>query len=83
MRKGLHAHYGDDSVGMGGTFNVAKGSIKAHVMPGFSETPIESDADVDAWLKFFDMHAPLTCLSCFISHDPGLDLRVEHTHFFR
>jgi hypothetical protein len=28
------------------------------------------------------MSAPLICLSEFVSHDPGLDLRIEHTHCF-
>ena len=52
-------------------------------MPDFSETPLTTDAEVEAWLHFYHAHAPLICLcgSC-VSHDPGLDLRVEHTHVF-
>ena len=37
---------------------------------------------VDKWLKFFEMHAPLTCQTTFISDQMGIDFRMEHTHFF-
>ncbi|KAH6934151.1 hypothetical protein HPB50_021050 [Hyalomma asiaticum] len=37
---------------------------------------------MNSWLKFFEMEAPLVCLSVFVSHDPGWDLRIEHTHCF-
>jgi len=51
-------------------------------MPDFSKEPLKSRAEVGKWLKYFDMAAPLVCLSVFHSHDPGLDLRIEHTHCF-
>ncbi len=38
--------------------------------PDFSETPLENDEQVNKWLRFYECHAPLTCLSVFISHDP-------------
>ncbi|XP_002738479.1 ester hydrolase C11orf54-like [Saccoglossus kowalevskii] len=82
MRKALKEKYGDKPVGMGGTFIIEKGKAKIHIMPDFSEVPLDSNEKVDQWLKFFDMKAILVCLSVFISHDPGLDLRVEHTHCF-
>eukprot|EP00049_Salpingoeca_infusionum_P007443 m.121073 g.121073 ORF g.121073 m.121073 type:complete len:252 (+) comp13700_c0_seq7:722-1477(+) len=82
MREGLGAHYDDKPVGIGGVFLIEKGSAKYHVMPDFSKIPLESDAAVDGWLKFYHTSAPFTCLSTFISHDPGLDLRVDHTHGF-
>jgi len=34
------------------------------------------------WLKFYEMDAPFTCLSFLLSEDPGLDIRVEHSHGF-
>ena len=49
-------------------------------MPDFSPCPINNDQEVNNWLKFYSMSAPLTVLSVFISSDPGLDLRVEHSH---
>ncbi|XP_070571698.1 ester hydrolase C11orf54 homolog [Ptychodera flava] len=82
MRKTLKAKYGEKPVGFGGVFLIEKGKAKIHVMPEFSTKPIESDAAVNEWLKFYEMKATLVCLSTFISADPGLDLRVEHTHCF-
>lgn len=32
MRQTLEKHYGDKPVGMGGTFLVQKGKVKAHIM---------------------------------------------------
>lgn len=81
MRKGLYNHYGKDrSVGMGGTFLTKSGKLKIHVMPDFSTTPLTCEADVENWLNFYEMKSPFVCLSTFISCDPGLDLRIEHTH---
>ncbi|XP_075822898.1 ester hydrolase C11orf54 homolog isoform X2 [Microtus pennsylvanicus] len=83
MRQTLESHYGNKPVGMGGTFIVQKGKVKAHIMPAeFSSCPLNSDEAVNKWLHFFEMTAPLVCLPVFVSKDPGLDLRLEHTHFF-
>ncbi|XP_072040997.1 ester hydrolase C11orf54-like [Amphiura filiformis] len=82
MRKTLQTKYGDKPVGMGGTFVMEKGKAKIHIMPEFSKTPITSNEDVNNWLKFYEMKAPLIALSVFVSNDPGLDLRVEHSHCF-
>lgn len=77
-------------IGMGGVFKVAKGQVRAHVMPPFKKTLMEDGPEVEDWLKFFPMGPDLTCLSVFLTGDPtkgtsrphGLDLRLEHTHFF-
>lgn len=82
MRHTLARYYGDKPVGLGGVFVIEKGKAKIHVMPRFSETPLKTDADVNNWLKFYDMSAPLVCVGVFESHDPGLDLRIEHFHCF-
>lgn len=83
MRKSLREHYGDKAVGMGGTFVIQEGKAKLHVMPReFSACPLNTDEDVDRWLNYYEMRAPLICQSVFVSHDPGFDLRVEHTHCF-
>jgi len=84
IRKVMHAHYGEDKpVALGGVFIMDKGQAKLHVMPDFSETPLTTDEEVENWLHFYHADAPLICLcgSC-VSHDPGFDLRVEHTHVF-
>ncbi|XP_039262808.2 ester hydrolase C11orf54 homolog [Styela clava] len=81
MRKGMDSHYDKERpVGMGGTFLTKKGKLKIHVMPDFSKTPLKSDADIENWLNFYHVRSPFVCLSTFISCDPGLDLRIEHTH---
>ncbi|XP_060090918.1 ester hydrolase C11orf54 homolog [Heteronotia binoei] len=82
IRKALEKHYGDKPVGMGGTFVIQKGKAKIHVMPEFSTCPLNTDDDVNNWLKFFEMKAPLICQPVLVSRDPGFDLRLEHTHCF-
>ncbi|CAN7987215.1 unnamed protein product, partial [Ixodes pacificus] len=70
MRNGLKAKYGTEPVGMGGAFLLAQGKAKLHIMPMFSTAPLLTDAAMNQWLKFFEMNAPLVCLSTFVSHDP-------------
>lgn len=83
MRKALEKYYGDKPVGMGGTFIIQKGKAKIHIMPSeFSVCPLETEEDVNNWLKFFEMKAPLICQPVLVSQDPGFDLRLEHTHCF-
>ncbi|MCL4128494.1 UNVERIFIED_CONTAM: hypothetical protein GTU68_033486, partial [Idotea baltica] len=80
MRKALEEEYGDKAVGVGGTFLMKKGTAKIHVMPQFSKTALKSEDDVNKWLNFFDMKGPMVFMSVFVSRDPGLEFRVEHTH---
>ncbi|TNM84671.1 hypothetical protein fugu_008849 [Takifugu bimaculatus] len=83
LRKALHAHYPDKSLALGGTFIIQKGKAKIHIMPReFSTCPLNTNDDVNKWLKHFEVSAPLVCQSVLVSNDPGLDLRVEHTHCF-
>jgi hypothetical protein len=81
IQDALKSNYGDRPVSMGGVFVIKKGKAMLHVMPDFSKEPMEV-AQVKDWLKFFEMRAPLICLTAFHSYDPGLDLRMEHTHCF-
>lgn len=81
-RKTLQDHYGTQPVGLGGVFLVEKGKANLHIMPDFSCEPLNSEADVNSWLKFYEMDATLICLGELVSYDPGLDLRVEHFHCF-
>ncbi|XP_045115366.1 ester hydrolase C11orf54 homolog [Portunus trituberculatus] len=80
LRQALESHYGDKPVGLGGTFRLVQGKAKTHVMPDFSPVPLTCNDDVNKWLNFYDMEAPMVFLSTLISRDPGLDLRVEHSH---
>jgi Domain of Unknown Function (DUF1907) len=82
IRDSLKARYGERTVSMGGVFLIKSGRAKLHVMPDFSPSPLITDSEKLAWLRFYDCDAPLVCLSVLHSNDPGLDLRIEHTHCF-
>lgn len=82
MRKALKSYYGDKVVALGGVFLVESGRAHLHIMPDFSKEPLACDEDVQKWLNFYDMSAPLVCVGELVSHDPGMDLRVEHFHCF-
>uniref|UniRef100_A0A3Q4AUL8 DUF1907 domain-containing protein n=1 Tax=Mola mola TaxID=94237 RepID=A0A3Q4AUL8_MOLML len=83
LRTTLQGHYPDKSLALGGTFIIQRGKAKIHIMPReFSACPLNTDDDVNNWLKHFEVSAPLICQSVLVSRDPGLDLRVEHTHCF-
>lgn len=59
-----------------------QGKAKQHVMDDFSTVPLLTDNDVNKWLNFFEMSAPLIALGTLVSGDMGLDLRVQHFHSF-
>jgi len=80
MRETLVEAFPEKSIGLGGVFNIVAGKAKIHVMPDFSPCPLTTDEAVNKWLKFYEMSAPFTVLSVFVANDPGLDLRVEHSH---
>ncbi|KAM9781982.1 ester hydrolase C11orf54 homolog [Syngnathus typhle] len=83
LRKTLEVQYPDKVLALGGTFIIQKGKAKIHIMPReYSVCPLNTDEDVNSWLKHFEVNAPLICQSVLVSKDPGLDLRVEHTHCF-
>ncbi|XP_064612876.1 ester hydrolase C11orf54-like [Liolophura sinensis] len=82
LRKALADHFASKPVGMGGTFAIEKGKAKLHIMPSFSKVPLTCDEDVDKWLKYYEMSAPIICVGELISHDPDLDLRMEHFHCY-
>jgi len=82
MRQALVEYYGNDKqVGLGGVLLIKKGKIKSHIMPGFP--PCDVDRGQVEWLKYYEVSAPITCMSVFVSTDLHKDeLRIEHTHFF-
>lgn len=82
LQSALRNHYGTQPVGLGGTFVLSKGKARVHVMPCYSETPLQTDVEIQNWLKFFEMSSPLTCLGYLMSYDPGFSLRMEHFHCF-
>lgn len=83
IQKALEAAYGERLVSLGGVFVVGAGTVKMHVMPDFPGEPFEEPDGVDRWLRFYDMQAPMVCLSILHAGSDGdLNLRREHTHCF-
>lgn len=82
IRDAIKDTYGERTVSLGGVFLIKAGKAKLHVMPDFSKTPLNTTEEKLNWLRFYDMSAPLVCLSVFHSRDPGMGLRIEHTHCF-
>lgn len=58
-----------DLPGLGGTFVLLEGKVKHHVMPDFSARALCSDDDVDAWLHYFEMRAPITHVGTLVTGD--------------
>ena len=82
IQNALKREFGERVISIGGVFLVRTGKAMLHVMPDFSRKPLGTREEVEKWLRYFEMDAPLVCLSVFHTHDPGLDLRIEHTHCF-
>uniref|UniRef100_A0A0B7ARP3 DUF1907 domain-containing protein n=1 Tax=Arion vulgaris TaxID=1028688 RepID=A0A0B7ARP3_9EUPU len=83
IHKTLTAHYGDKAVGVGGTFLFQTGKANIHVMPDFPTTPFENNEQIDSWLRYYEMDAPLINVGEIVSADPeNLNLRREHFHCF-
>jgi len=80
IREALRKEYGEEPVGLGGLFVIRNASSKIHVMQDFSETPLITEQDIHDWLHYFEMGPPMIFQSVLVSADPGLDLRVEHSH---
>lgn len=83
IREALRNASGEKLISMGGVFVIKKGKTRLHVMPDFPSAPFKDRGEVEGWLKYFEVEAPIVCLSVFHSCDPGLELRMEHTHCFK
>lgn len=82
IRKSLAKHYDDKLVGLGGVFVLQQGKAKQHVMPDFSKKPLNTDEELNDWLKFYEMSAPLIAVGTLTTNESDLDLRVQHFHSF-
>lgn len=82
IQEALRNKYDENQpISLGGVFVFRAGRALLHVMPDFQKEP-RLPGNKDNWLKYFDVSAPLTCLSVMHSRDPGLNLHPEHTHCF-
>jgi hypothetical protein len=50
-------------------FLLKEGKAKQHVMRDFSKTPINTDEELNNWLKFYNMSAPLVTVGTLINSD--------------
>lgn len=84
IRDALKQEFGEERpIALGGLFRVIDSNTKIHIMREFSETPLQSEDDVNNWLKFFHIKPPMLFQSVLVSSDPGLDLRIDHSHGWR
>ncbi|XP_053677678.1 ester hydrolase C11orf54 homolog [Anopheles nili] len=82
IRTCLEDRYGEQTVGLGGVFLLQTGKAKQHVMSPFSSTPIHTEEQLNKWLNFFDMPAPLINVGTLVTTECDLDLRLQHFHSF-
>lgn len=83
MRTGLTEKYLENQVvGLGGVFIMKTGMANIHVMDKFSETPLDTTEQLNNWLTFHDMPAPLVALGNFVSQQTDFKLRFQHFHCF-
>jgi hypothetical protein len=80
IRKALAQQFGEEPIGLGGLFMIRNSASKIHVMQDFSKTPLITEQEVHDWLHYFPMGPPMLFQSVLVSADPGLDLRIEHSH---
>lgn len=83
LRKALEDEFKGKYVGLGGAFLIKSGKALQHVMPEFSSTPLYSEDELNKWLNFYTMSAPLVAVGTLMSSDIlDFDLRVQHFHSF-
>ncbi|XP_055603863.1 ester hydrolase C11orf54 homolog [Uranotaenia lowii] len=82
IRTTLERFYGERTVGLGGVFLLKQGKARQHVMSPFSETPLNSEHELNEWLNFFNMSAPLIAVGTLVTNEYDLDLRLQHFHSF-
>ncbi|XP_076165041.1 ester hydrolase C11orf54 homolog [Ptiloglossa arizonensis] len=82
MQKTIAQHYKNNLIGLGGTFLMREGKIKQHVMQDFSTTLLDTEEQLNNWLRFYNMSTPLVAVGTFVSSESDLDLRVRHFHSF-
>ncbi|XP_055381854.1 ester hydrolase C11orf54 homolog [Condylostylus longicornis] len=82
IRIALQNFYKEKCVGLGGLFLIKSGMVYQHVMRHFSTTPINTEDQLNNWLKFYEMPAVLNAVGTLITNENDLDLRLQHFHSF-
>jgi len=81
-RDSLVGGFPGKSIGVGGVFLTTNSKVKLHIMPDFSKTALETEDQINSWLRFYEMNPPLVSVGTFVTNDPGLNLRLIHFHTF-
>ncbi|CAD5231414.1 unnamed protein product [Bursaphelenchus xylophilus] len=82
IQQALFNHYRAKIVSMAGIFIQKTGDAKVHIMPDFPERDFSCWEEEKSWLRYFKVRSPLICCSVLHSVNPGIDLRLEHTHCY-
>ncbi|XP_059614336.1 ester hydrolase C11orf54 homolog [Phlebotomus argentipes] len=82
IRETLANHFVEKDIGLGGAFLLKSGKAHQHVMQDFSKTPINTEEQLNSWLKFYDMSAPLVAVGTLVTGEMDMDLRLQHFHSF-
>lgn len=83
MRLTLTEYFTEDkTVGLGGVFLLKEGKANQHVMDNFSKVPLNTEEELNKWLTFHEMSAPLIAVGTFVTNEADLDLRLQHFHSF-
>lgn len=69
IRLALLDFYKEKCVGLGGMFMIKTGKAYQHVMRDFSKTPINSEEELNKWLKFYEMPAQLNAVGTLITNE--------------
>lgn len=84
LRRALQQRYESKGaiVALGGAMLMERGRVRVHVMPDFSGEPLNTDDDVNKWLKFYEVGGPFCAVGTLVSGDADrqLDLRPQHFH---
>ncbi|XP_022917939.2 ester hydrolase C11orf54 homolog [Onthophagus taurus] len=80
IRNCLKDAYSTAVVGLGGVFLMKSGTFRQHVMPDFATDEIKSEEQLNGWLRFYNMSAPLVAVGTLVTGDMDLDLRLQHFH---
>ncbi|NP_001232953.1 uncharacterized protein LOC100572956 [Acyrthosiphon pisum] len=83
IKEALVKHFGNEIIALGGVILIENGKVKVHVIkPSLTKIPIKSEKELGNLLHFIELSPPLVGVGCIVSHDPGLNLRLQHFHLY-
>lgn len=83
IREALVKHFGDEIIALGGVMLIENGKVKIHVIkPSLAKIPLKSEKELGDLLHFIELSPPSVGVGCIVSHDPGLNLRLQHFHLY-